>query len=109
MEINTVNDVFNKEELDETTDSVTPDMETTTSDDSVTVATEAMVGIVDCHALNVRSMPDKNSEIVCVINNGSEVVIDPKESTDMFYKVYTESGAEGFCVKDFVRITEGAL
>lgn len=60
--------------------------------------------VVDCIKLNVREAPNTQAEIVCVINASTNLVIDEVESTEEFYKVCTESGAEGFCMKKFIKI-----
>lgn len=67
------------------------------------VKTETGV-VVDCIKLNVRETPNTQAEIVCVINASTNLVIDEAESTEEFYKVCTESGAEGFCMKKFIKI-----
>lgn len=58
--------------------------------------------VTDCPRLNVRKEPKLPSDIVCIVNNGAKVSIDLDESTDEFYKVCTETGFEGFCMKKFV-------
>lgn len=60
--------------------------------------------VVDCLKLNVREAPNTQADIVCVINASTNLVIDEAESTEEFYKVCTESGAEGFCMKKFIKI-----
>lgn len=60
--------------------------------------------VTDCARLNVRSAPDAEAEVLCVIEAGSEVVIVGSESTDEFYKVFTAAGVEGFCMKTFVTL-----
>lgn len=63
-----------------------------------------MIGIVvDCHRLNVRSEPDADAEVLGTIDAGSEVAIEDF-THDEFYKVYTAAGAEGYCMKNFIRI-----
>ena len=65
---------------------------------------DPVIGIVvDCSKLNVRRNPNQNSEVVCEIDAGSEVTICEEESTIEFYKVYTAAGAEGFCMKKYIR------
>ena len=67
--------------------------------------TETMItGVVDCLRLSIYSKPDIDSEIVCKIRYLTEVEIDLDYSTDEFYKVCTESGAEGFCMKKFIAL-----
>lgn len=60
--------------------------------------------VVDCLKLNVREAPNANADVVCVINASTKFVVDEAESTDDFYAVCTESGAEGYCMKKFVQI-----
>lgn len=57
-----------------------------------------------CEKLNVRKVPFASGEVVCVIAKGSIVVIDETESTDEWYKVCAENGAEGFCMKKFINV-----
>lgn len=60
-------------------------------------------GIVSgCTRLNVRNAPRTTAGIVCEIACGTEVEIDEQESTVDFYKVYTSSGIEGYCVKSYI-------
>lgn len=60
--------------------------------------------VVDCLRLNVREAPKANAEVVCVIDASTNFVIDESESTDDFYAICTESGAEGYCMKKFIKI-----
>lgn len=60
--------------------------------------------VVDCLKLNVREAPNANADVVCIINASTKFVVDEAESTDDFYAVCTESGAEGYCMKKFVKI-----
>lgn len=60
--------------------------------------------VVECAKLNVREKPLPNAAILGVLIVGSLVVIDEEESTTNFYKVCTESGLEGYCAKEYVRI-----
>ena len=66
---------------------------------------EMPIGVViDCQLLNVRKMPSPTAEVVCTIKCGEQVAIDKSESTDLFYKVYAEIGAEGYCMKQYIEI-----
>lgn len=60
--------------------------------------------VVDCPRLRVRAAANKNAEVLCEINVGSKVLISEKESTNEFYKVCTEAGVEGYCMKQFIGI-----
>ena len=58
----------------------------------------------NCKKLNIRKLPSRDAEIVSELIEGSEVMIDEKESTALFYKICTEHGIEGYCVKDFIKV-----
>jgi len=60
--------------------------------------------VVDCKKLRVRKNPHKLADVLCEIPVGSEVKIDLDNSTVGFYKVCTEAGVEGYCVKEFIAI-----
>jgi uncharacterized protein YgiM (DUF1202 family) len=63
------------------------------------------IGLVaNCKKLNVREKPTVEAPVVCEIVCQTEVMIDEKESTEEFYKVYTAAGIEGFCMKKFIAI-----
>lgn len=71
---------------------------------------ETLIGIVsDCKRLNIRREPNVNKEVVFVVDVGAVLVIDLEKSTDEFYKIYTETGVEGYCMKRFVDIKYGCL
>ena len=59
--------------------------------------------VSNCKKLNIRKLPSRDAEIVSELIEGSEVMIDEKESTALFYKICTEHGIEGFCMKDFIK------
>jgi hypothetical protein len=61
------------------------------------------LGVVSgCTKLRVRSEPKFGTNVVCEIEKGTRVMIDPDNSTSDYYKIYTESGVEGFCVKTYI-------
>ena len=60
--------------------------------------------VSDCAKLNVRKEPDVKAEVICVIDNNTEVYVDMSESTEDFYKVCGESGFEGYCMKKYITI-----
>lgn len=57
-----------------------------------------------CIRLNIRKDPTIKSEVVCVVEGDTELVITLNESTDDFYKVSTAAGIDGFCMKQYVTI-----
>jgi hypothetical protein len=63
------------------------------------------VGVVSgCDKLRVRKAPSLSAGVVCIINESSAVVIDDACSTTEFYKVCTEAGVEGYCMKKFITV-----
>lgn len=60
--------------------------------------------VIDCVKLNVREEPSTKASVVFEINVGSTVFIDETCSTDEFYKICTEHGVEGYCMKKFIEI-----
>ena len=70
---------------------------------------ETKVGIVaNCEKLNLRRSPLKDSDganIITELLSGVAVVIDEDESTPNFYKVTTETGLEGYCMKQFIELS----
>lgn len=60
--------------------------------------------VVDCVRLNVREEPSTKASVVFEIPVGSMVFIDETCSTDEFYKICTEHGVEGYCMKKFIEI-----
>ena len=69
---------------------------------------ETKVGIVaNCEKLNLRRSPLKDSDganIITELLPGVAVVIDEDESTPNFYKVITEDGLEGYCMRQFIEV-----
>ena len=58
----------------------------------------------NCEKLNIRKLPSRDAEIVSELVEGSKVMIDEKESTALFYKICTEHGIEGYCMKNFIKV-----
>lgn len=65
---------------------------------------DMLIGVVNCLRLHIHSEPNTDSEIICKVRYATEVAVDPDNSTEDFYKVYTAIGAEGFCEKELVTI-----
>lgn len=59
--------------------------------------------VAGCAKLNVRKEPNKDAEILAVINEGTEVVINKIKSTMDFYSVCTAAGIDGYCMKKFIK------
>ena len=60
--------------------------------------------VSNCKRLNIRKLPSRDAEIVSELVEGSEVMIDEKESTALFYKICTEHGIDGYCMKDYITV-----
>lgn len=91
-----------------TKDAIIPESVTTVATSIVEPEiSEPIEGFVSgCEKLNVREEPKKDADIVCIIEKDASVIIDVDDSTDSFYKVCTEAGAEGYCMKNFITITQ---
>lgn len=60
--------------------------------------------VINCSKLNVRAKPNSNADVVCVIDSSATVVINKDESINGYWKVCTETGAEGFCMGQYIKI-----
>lgn len=67
---------------------------------------EPLVGVVSgCSKLNIRAAASKEADVVTVVDEGTVVMIDyPVDQNSDWFKVYTEAGVEGFCMKQFVTV-----
>ena len=82
-----------------------PETDVQEPDTDATQIPEVLNGFVDnCTRLNVRVAPNKNATVICELKKGEAVVVNEEESTDDFYKVYTATVIEGFCMKNFITI-----
>ena len=68
------------------------------------VVEQKMGVVVNCTKLNVREFHDPDAEVVCTINASTNLIIDEDESTDEYYKICTEAGVEGYCMKKFIAV-----
>lgn len=63
-----------------------------------------LIGVVSgCARLNVRLQPSRDSKPLCVLAEGSKVVVDP-DSTAEWYGIRTKEGVKGYCMKKFITI-----
>ena len=70
-------------------------------------AAEPKFGIVSNFVkLNIRIEPNIKSEILCMVDSGARLMIDPANSNDGWLNVYTNAGIEGYCMKEYVEIEE---
>lgn len=66
-----------------------------------------VVGYVSgCLKLNIREEGYPGANVVCVVPEKTALLIEVAESNDEWYKVYTEAGMEGFCMRQYVTLSE---
>ena len=66
-----------------------------------------LVGYVSgCTKLNIREEAYPGAKVLCIVPEKAVLLIDVSESTTEWYKIYTESGMEGYCMKKFVTVSE---
>lgn len=58
----------------------------------------------NCVKLNVRENPKPKADVLMTINAGDEVTVYTNCSVGNYYSVCTESGIEGYCVKDYLKM-----
>ena len=63
-------------------------------------------GTVTAAKLNVRELPNKAADVVCVLNKDDVVtlVMDSPQTHEDFYEVVTADGKLGFCMKQFIKL-----
>ena len=90
-----------EEEIAEVNESEEVTKETTKEADNT------VVGYVSgCLKLNIREEGYLGANVVCVVPEKTALLIEVAESNDEWYKVYTETGMEGFCMKQYVTLSE---
>ena len=63
-----------------------------------------IIGFVsNCSKLNIRKESNVDSEVLCVVDSGSKLQINLVDSTHGWFSVCTETGIEGFCMKEYVK------
>ena len=55
-----------------------------------------------CKRLNVRKKPSINSDVVCVIDDGTEVLTIKSDSTNEWLEVVAANGGKGYCMKKYI-------
>ena len=63
--------------------------------------------VTDCLRLNIRNAPKLNSDIVCVKELASKLIIDDTKSNEEWYFVSDDSGNCGFCMRKYIKLYEG--
>ena len=69
--------------------------------------TDKISGYVNCTRLNVRKDPSMSvGNVINKLNENDEVSIDLSNSYDIWYKISTASGIEGYCLKEFIDLKQ---
>lgn len=69
--------------------------------------TDKVSGYVNCTRLNVRKDPSMSvGNVINKLNEDDEVSIDLSNSYDIWYKISTASGIEGYCLKEFIDLKQ---
>lgn len=83
----------------------TPEPQDEVLEQSVEESNNIILGtVVSPSGLNIREEPSRNGKVLSVVKDNSTVMIDLDGSENKWYKVCTESGIEGFCMKEYVTI-----
>ena len=87
----------------------TTNTEDVTTEETTEEETEIVFGeVVGCKNLNIRKKPVVNpTNVLCIVPEGTLLsIIEPEKATKEWYKVELEDGAVGFCMKEFVFVSE---
>ena len=60
--------------------------------------------VCNCKKLNVRENPKPKANVIMIINEDDEVMVYTDGSVGNYYFIRTESGVEGYCVKDYLKM-----
>lgn len=60
--------------------------------------------VCNCKKLNVRENPKPKANVIMIINEDDEVMVYTDDSVGNYYSIRTESGVEGYCVKDYIKM-----
>lgn len=103
-ELNEVNEELESEVVEPTEDPVAEvEMEEDKgAQQPVETETYDLGVVTGCAKLRIRSEPRFGTNVICEIDQGTRVMIDRSRSTFDYYKIYTESGIEGFCLKTYI-------
>lgn len=94
-----------KENITEkTTEEQTPHKKTTAKKPKIEKSAELKGVVVNCQKLNVRNAARNTAKVIGTISCNTAVVIDMEKSSDTFYKIRTEKGLEGFCMRSYIQL-----
>ena len=71
------------------------------------VKTVVLGAVSECAKLRLRREPIvADNNVIEELKFADVVYVDLAESTDDFYKVITETGVEGYCMKPYINVAE---
>lgn len=65
---------------------------------------QVLYGINNTTKLNVRTEPNKNGDVVCVLDSKSTFEIEELDTNPEWVKVFLDNGKVGFCMKMYVAV-----
>lgn len=68
------------------------------------IAITVFGAVSNCSNLNIRVKPEIGAEVVWVAPSGTKLEIDASDLTGEWYHVFTESGMEGYAMKQYITI-----
>lgn len=60
--------------------------------------------VANCSKLNVRAKGAMTADVVCVLDAGTTVNVNPAKSNREWVSVTTGAGDEGYCMKKYVNV-----
>ena len=84
-------------------ETVVPEVKMVTETVETVMLPKTVTGeVANCYKLNIRVAPVANARIEAIVDAGAKLTINVTESTDDWFKITTESGVNGYCMKKFV-------
>ena len=84
-------------------ETVVPEVKMVTETVETVMLPKTVTGeVANCYKLNIRVAPVANARIEAIVDAGTKLTINVNESTDDWFKITTESGVNGYCMKKFV-------
>lgn len=98
---------IDERELNPIEPAVTEPVETVMPELVVEETPKFVIGtVVDCNSLNVREHPDRKADVLTILMAGTDVQIAIDEKLAEWYHVYTATGLDGFCMKNYIALKE---
>lgn len=91
---------------DENSEVETVEQIETVAEETVNVVQYKKGVVSGCKKLRVREKASVNSELLLIIDEGTELQVDLSNDNQSaeFYKVVVPSGIEGYCMKEFIKL-----